>query len=92
MQAIATIDRLERQGLKVPADVSVVGYDDVPLAAHSRIQLTTVRSDALEMGRRAVELVIEAARAGRPVGHREMQSNPLIIRRTTAPPPQVRAS
>ncbi len=50
MLAIATIDRLERRGLRVPQDISVVGYDDVPLAAHARIRLTTVHSDAVEMG------------------------------------------
>jgi LacI family transcriptional regulator len=87
MQAMATIDQLERRGLRVPHDVSVVGYDDVPLAAHSRIQLTTVRSDANEMGRRAVELAVNAARAGRHVAHRETQSNPLVIRTTTERPP-----
>jgi DNA-binding LacI/PurR family transcriptional regulator len=88
MLAIATIDRLERQGLRVPGDVSVVGYDDVPLAAHRRINLTTVRSDAADMGRRAVELVVAAAREGRHVAHREVQSNPLVVRATTgtAPP------
>ena len=56
MQAIAAIDWLERNGKSVPEDVSVVGYDDVPLASHSRIALTTVRSDAVEArqaGRRA---------------------------------------
>jgi LacI family transcriptional regulator len=88
MHAIATIDRLERRGLRVPKDVSVVGYDDVPLAAHVRIQLTTVRSDAVEMGRRAAELVVSAAREGRHVAHREVQSNPLVIRATTGSPPQ----
>ena len=66
MQAIATIDRLERSGSRVPDDVSVVGYDDVPLAAHCRIRLTTVRSDAEELGRRAVELLVVAAREGAP--------------------------
>jgi DNA-binding LacI/PurR family transcriptional regulator len=86
MQAIAAIDRVERAGLKVPQDVSVVGYDDVPLAGHCRIQLTTVRSDAAQMGRRAVELVVEAARAGRHVALREMQNNPLVVRATTARP------
>jgi DNA-binding LacI/PurR family transcriptional regulator len=88
MHAIATIDRLERRGLRVPKDVSVVGYDDVPLAAHVRIQLTTVRSDAVEMGRRAAELVVSAAQDGRHVAHREVQSNPLVIRATTGRPPQ----
>jgi DNA-binding LacI/PurR family transcriptional regulator len=87
MLAIATIDRLERQGLRVPHDVSVVGYDDIPLAAHSRVRLTTVRSDAVEMGRRAVELTVTAARESRHVSLREMQSNPLVVRSTTARPP-----
>ena len=87
MLAIATIDRLERRGLSVPRDISVVGYDDVALAAHRRIQLTTVHSDAVEMGRRAVELAVGAARESRHVALREMQSNPLVVRNTTARPP-----
>jgi LacI family transcriptional regulator len=87
MQAIATIDYLERRGRRVPDDVSVVGYDDVPLAGHSRVQLTTVRSDAMEMSRRAVELLMTATRDGRHVSHREMLANPLVIRSTTGRPP-----
>src|SRR5262249_52664623 len=47
MQAIATIDYLERRGRRVPDDVSVVGYDDVPLASQLRGQLTTVPPDAM---------------------------------------------
>jgi DNA-binding LacI/PurR family transcriptional regulator len=86
MLAIATIDRLERRGLRVPQDVSVVGYDDIPLAAHSRVRLTTVHSDAVEMGRRAVEMVVAAARDNRYVALREMQSNPLVVRSTTQRP------
>src|SRR5207248_1306560 len=86
MLAIATIDRLERRGLRVPTDVSVVGYDDVALASHCRIRLTTVHSDAVEMGRRAIELAVNAARDGRHVAHREMQSNPLVVRSTTQRP------
>jgi len=86
LQAIATMDRLERRGLKVPDDVSVVGFDDIPLAGHSRIQLTTVRSDAVEMSRRAVDLVIQAARGNRHVSHREFLDVKLIVRSTTARP------
>lgn len=86
VHAIATIDRLERRGLRVPQDVSVVGYDDVPLAAHVRFQLTTVRSDAGELGERAARLLVSAAREGRHVAHREVQHNPLVIRSTTGRP------
>jgi len=88
MQAIAIMDQLERRGLKVPDDVSVVGFDDVPLAAHTRVQLTTVRSDATEMSRRAVDLLIKAAREGRMVSHREFSKVELIVRSTTARPPK----
>ncbi len=87
MEAIAAIDRLERAGRPVPEQVSIVGFDDVPLAGHVRIGLTTVRSDAAKLGRRAVDLVVGAARAGRHVAHRELQESPLIVRRTTAGPP-----
>jgi DNA-binding LacI/PurR family transcriptional regulator len=83
VQAIALIDRLEQRGKRVPKDVSVVGYDDIPLAGHHRIGLTTVRSDAVEMGRRALEMVVGAWREGRHVATREIQNNPLIIRSTT---------
>lgn len=78
--AIDTIDRLERTGRMVPRDASVVGYDDIPLAAHSRIGLTTVKSDARVLGQRAVDLVTAAARRGGHVAHREVLRNPLIVR------------
>jgi len=87
MQAIALIDRLEQSGRRVPSDVSVVGYDDIPLAAHGRIGLTTVRSNAVEMGRRAIELVVSALRQGRHIHHRELHSNALIIRASSGRAP-----
>jgi LacI family transcriptional regulator len=87
MQAIALIDRLEQSGRRVPSDVSVVGYDDIPLAAHGRIGLTTVRSNAVEMGRRAIELVVSALRQDRHIHHRELHSNALIIRASSGRAP-----
>jgi len=87
MRAIAAIDRLERDGKRVPRDVSVVGYDDVPLASHCRIQLTTIRADAVEMGRRAAVLVADAARQNRHVARRELMPSPLIVRASTGAAP-----
>jgi LacI family transcriptional regulator len=87
MRAIAAIDRLERAGRRVPRDISVTGYDDVPLASHGRIQLTTIRADAVEMGYRAATMIAEAARQGRHVNRRELMPSSLIVRASTAAPP-----
>ncbi|MDX6539794.1 MAG: LacI family transcriptional regulator [Gaiellales bacterium] len=84
--AIDLMDSLERRGLRIPQDVSVVGFDDVPLAAHNRIRLTTVRQDAAAMGARAAELLIAAINEGRHVEQRLLQRGELIVRESTAPP------
>ena len=86
--AIDLIDSLERRGLRVPADISVTGFDDVPLAAHNRIRLTTVRQDAAAMGARAAALLIAAISEGRRVEQRELLRGELIVRESTAPPRQ----
>ena len=85
--ALDLIDEIERGGRAVPRDVSVTGHDDIPLAAHSRIELTTVRSDAELMGQRAAELVIGAVQGGSYVSHREIHTNPLVIRQSTGVAP-----
>jgi LacI family transcriptional regulator, galactose operon repressor len=86
--AIDLMDSLERRGLRVPADISVTGFDDVPLAAHNRIRLTTVRQDAATMGARAAELLIAAVNDGRHVEQRVLLRGELIVRESTAPPRQ----
>jgi LacI family transcriptional regulator len=85
--AIEQLDRLELAGKRVPRDVSVVGYDDIPLAAHSRISLTTVAADATRAGEVAAELLIGALRDHRHVAHRRIQPARLVVRGTTAPAP-----
>jgi LacI family transcriptional regulator len=86
MVALALMDELERQGRLVPGDMSVVGFDDIPLAAHSRIDLTTVRQPAREMGRMAVEMVLSAIAERRHVGARVVAPTELVVRGSTAAP------
>jgi LacI family transcriptional regulator len=83
--AIDLMDSLERSGRRVPQDVSVVGFDDVPLAAHHRIRLTTVRQDAASIGARAAEMLLSAVAEGRLVERRELLRGELIVRESTAP-------
>ncbi len=83
MHAIAVMDELERQGIRVPADLSIVGFDDIPLAAHRRIGLTTIRSDATAIGGRAVELIVKAAQSGNLQSTREVFATSLVVRSST---------
>jgi DNA-binding LacI/PurR family transcriptional regulator len=58
--AWGAILRLAEEGIRVPADVSVIGFDDIDIAPLIAPGLTTVRQDTTQMGRRAAELVIRA--------------------------------
>jgi DNA-binding LacI/PurR family transcriptional regulator len=58
LMAIGVMQYCRDHGLEVPGDVSVTGFDDVPLAALLSVPLTTVRQAAGEMGRRAAELLL----------------------------------
>ena len=62
--ALGAIRALERGGLQVPGDVSVVGYDDVPFARYSRPALTTVRQDTALAGRLLLSKLLNADMGG----------------------------
>ena len=89
--AIGVCAALAELGLRVPEDVSVVGFDDIPLARHVPVPLTTVRVPQRETGRLAAELLIEqlaAGAAGAPVTPvRRLLDATLIVRASTGPPP-----
>jgi DNA-binding LacI/PurR family transcriptional regulator len=88
--AAGVVRAAEDLGLRVPRDLSVVGYDDTPLAAQLRPALTTVHQDAAEKGRlAAAELAAAVARhrAGEPPEvHRIVLPTHLVVRDSTAPP------
>jgi LacI family transcriptional regulator/LacI family repressor for deo operon, udp, cdd, tsx, nupC, and nupG len=61
--AIGVCRALAELGLRVPEDVSVVGYDDIPLAEYLPVPLTTVRVPKLRMGQLAAEMLIRQIEA-----------------------------
>lgn len=79
-------------GLSVPGDMSVVGFDDVPEAAHYFPPLTTVRQDFAEIGRRTVALLLGELRGEVDLNHDPIVPG-LVVRSSTArlaPPPRSR--
>jgi len=68
VMAMGTIRALRDLGRRVPEDISVVGYDGIPLAEYLVPRLTTVRQDTQQLARRGVELLLrEIQRKGTPV-------------------------
>jgi LacI family transcriptional regulator len=84
--AIGVLAGLREASLSVPEDVSVVAFNDHPLAAHLAPPLTTVRMPNFRMGQQAVRMLLMAAEGG-PVTDLMIEDPPeLVVRRSTAPP------
>ena len=83
-QAIGVLEAARETGLRVPEDLSVVGYDDVEIAEH--LGLTTVQQFLVASGEKGVRLLLEVMQD--PLREPECETLPteLIIRNTTAPP------
>ena len=82
--AIAAIRAAESLGLAVPGDVSIVGFDDSPLAASVRPPLTTIRQEITQKGRAAVAAIV-GVMAGAPQ-EPVLLPTELVVRESTAPP------
>lgn len=82
--ALGVIHGLAVRGVRVPEDVSVVGFDDVPDARHYQPPLTTVRQDFVELGTLAVHLLLESLRGSDRDGLTVVEPT-LIERESTAP-------
>jgi DNA-binding LacI/PurR family transcriptional regulator len=83
--ALGLIHAIRAEGLEVPRDVSVVGFDDIPEAAHFWPPLTTVRQDFAELGRRCVDLLLGPS-DGSPPDPRHTIMPELVVRASVAAP------
>jgi LacI family transcriptional regulator len=84
--AIGAMRALDAAGLRVPEDVSVIGFDDIVSASYIRPSLTTVRQPLLEMGKRGAEVLLERIAEPTREFPLEITLQPeLVIRRSTGP-------
>ena len=82
--AIGALRALREAGRQVPADIAVVGYDDIPMAEYCEPPLTTIRQPMREVGAVATRLLIQAVeQPGAPQGEILLKTE-LIVRDSCA--------
>jgi len=85
VMAFGAMKAIQECGLRVPEDVSIVGFDDIPLACYVTPPLTTVRQPAYEKGVEAARLLIHSLETGEPPESVTMGVE-LVVRQSTAVP------
>ncbi len=86
LMALGVYEAARLAGLSIPADLSVVGYDDLPVAEWAGPPLTTVRQPLVEMGHEATRMVLDLHRSGSVQAPRVDLAVELIIRASTSSP------
>ena len=85
--AVGVLQAADERGLRVPADLSVTGFDDIEIARAARPRLTTVRQPLAELGRMAVTLLMRQLRGHQLDALHVELATELVERSSTAPPP-----
>jgi LacI family transcriptional regulator len=89
VSAFGVMEAVREHGLRIPDDVSVVGFDDIPQAAHVHPPLTTVRQPLEEMGRTATRMLLEYIKdPQRPIERVELPTD-LVVRQSCRPPKSI---
>ena len=81
--ALGLLRLLHEAGRQPPADISIVGFDDIPEAAYFTPPLTTVRQDFAEVGRRCLHLLLSQIESGSRAWSRVVIPTELVVRRST---------
>ena len=86
--ALGVLQEMTRNRVRVPEDISIVGYDDIEFAAAAAVPLTSVRQPRLELGRSAARLLLEESDGTQGHQHRQVIFEPeLVIRQSTQAAP-----
>jgi DNA-binding LacI/PurR family transcriptional regulator len=84
--AMGALNAIKRAGLRIPEDIAIIGYDDIPLASHTSPTLSTVRQPTREQGKAAVEFLLRRIEGDREQPRVERTfACELMIRESTSP-------
>ena len=86
LTAIGAMRAIHRGGLRVPEDISIVGFDDIEFSEFTQPPLTTVRLSRDELGQKAFNALYNGLDGGLPGGQEIRISTSLVLRQSTAPP------
>jgi DNA-binding LacI/PurR family transcriptional regulator len=89
MTALGALVEVRARGLRVPDDLSMAGFDDLPIIQYLDPPLTTVRQPMYQMGRMAMEILLELME-GKTRAHDTHVAGELMVRGSTAPPKEKR--
>lgn len=81
MTAVGLLSACYKRGLSVPDDLSVIGFDDIDTAAYTIPPLTTIHQPRLELGRRAMQMILDLLAGQTP--ENQLISAELVVRQTT---------
>lgn len=82
--AIGLLQEMTRQGIKVPDDMAIVGYDDIAFAAAAAVPLSSVRQPREQLGRAAMELLLDEVEHKGSHTHRQVVFQPdLVVRESS---------
>lgn len=84
--ALGALQCLNKHGLRVPTDISLIGVNDDPIAAHVQPPLTTVRIPIFELGAVAARMIVELVEGELDVSQRVILPSCLVVRESTAGP------
>jgi LacI family transcriptional regulator len=84
--ACGALRAAQERGVRVPEDLSVIGFDDLPLAVSATPTLSTIRQPMVEIGRAGVGLIVRQLSSGASSGPQLELPTRLIVRESTGPP------
>jgi LacI family transcriptional regulator len=82
--AFGVMDAIKEHGLRIPDDISVIGFDDVPMSSQVYPALTTVQHPLLSIGETAVRLILDLLEAREPVLRQITLPSQLILRASSS--------